>query len=102
MTNYLKHINETPQTEAIPGREDVMKLNHAGGYSFQVGDWERLNRFLILGTEGGTYYVGDGKLTRENAGVVLRCIKEDAVRVVNRIVEVSDKGLAPKNDPAIF
>jgi 60 kDa SS-A/Ro ribonucleoprotein len=102
MTNYLKHITETPQTEAIPGREDAMKLNHAGGYSFQVDDWARLNRFLILGTEGGTYYVGEGKLTRENAGVVLRCIKQDGIRVVNRIVEVSDQGLAPKNDPAIF
>jgi 60 kDa SS-A/Ro ribonucleoprotein len=98
MSIYTKHLTNTPQTEAMPR----MAENNAGGYSFQVDDWERLNRFLILGTEGGTYYVGEGRLTRENAAVVLRCLSQDGVRVVNRIVEISDLGLAPKNDPAIF
>jgi 60 kDa SS-A/Ro ribonucleoprotein len=32
----------------------------------------------------------------------VRCIKADGVRAVNRIVEISDSGRAPKNDPAIF
>jgi 60 kDa SS-A/Ro ribonucleoprotein len=102
MSNYLKHLTETPQSEPIPGRETEMSRNNAGGYSFDVDDFARLDRFLIIGTESGTYYVGEGKLTRDNAAVVLRCIKADGVRVVNRIVEISDKGLAPKNDPAIF
>ena len=102
MSTYLKHLTETPHTSPIVGREHEMAENSAGGYSFQIDDFTRLDRFLILGSEGGTYYVGEGKLTRENAGVVLRCIKADGIRVVNRIVEVSDKGLAPKNDPAIF
>jgi 60 kDa SS-A/Ro ribonucleoprotein len=31
-----------------------------------------------------------------------RGIKADGVRAVNRIVEISDGGRAPKNDPAIF
>ena len=101
-TIYSKHLLETPQSEPIPGRETDMVKNAAGGYSFEVDDFARLERFLILGTEGGTYYVGEGKLTRENAAVVIRCVKEDGVRVVNRIVEISDQALAPKNDEAIF
>ena len=100
---YLDSLKTgTPQNEPIPGREGEMSLNNAGGYTFDVDDWTRLERFLILGTEGGTYYVDVPKLTRDNSGVVLRCIREDGVRVVNRIVEISDGGLAPKNDPAIF
>lgn len=79
-----------------------MSKNAAGGFAFNIDDWTRLDRFLILGAEGGTYYVGEGQLTRGNAAVVLRCVKQDGVRVVNRILDVSDKGLAPKNDQAIF
>ena len=30
----------------------------------------------ILGSDGGTYYVGESKLTAENAAVVLRCLVE--------------------------
>jgi 60 kDa SS-A/Ro ribonucleoprotein len=67
-----------------------------------VDDWTRLDRFLMLGTEGGTYYIGEQQLTRECAQSVGAAIKADGARAVNRIVEVSDKGLAARNDPALF
>ena len=109
MTNYAKYVNprgkrilETEQVEAIPGREEDMKQNNAGGFSFVVNDWDRLDRFLILGSEGGTYYVSERKLTVENAKTVNKLIAEDGVRVVNRVVEISDAGRAPKNDAALF
>ena len=89
-----------PQSEAIPGSSQVP--NNAGGFAFPVDDWMRLDRFLILGSEKGTYYVGETALTRENAAAVMRCLAEDGARVVRRVVEVSDSGRAPKNDPAIF
>lgn len=91
---------ETPQSEPIPGKE--MVRNTAGGFGFQVDDWHRLDRFLVLGNEGGTYYASERKLTRENADCVLRCIKADGVHVVGRIVDWSYSGRAPKNDPALF
>jgi len=94
--------NQTPQTEAIPGREADMAKNNAGGFSFVVSPWDQLDRFLILGTEGGTYYVGEKELTKAAAQNTLRLIAEDGVRVVNRVVEISDAGRAPKNDPALF
>ena len=91
---------QTPQAEPIPGEE--MVENSAGGFVFGVDDWKRLERFLILGSEGGTYYVGERKLTKENADCVLRCIKADGKRTVDVIVEISKAGRAPKNDPALF
>jgi len=91
---------ETSQSQAIPGSSQVE--NSAGGFSWKVDDWKRLDRFLILGSEGGTYYIHQEKLTRENAEAVERCIKEDGARVVTRVVEISESGRASKNDPALF
>lgn len=88
----------TPQSEPLPGQA----ANSAGGHAWQVDDWTRLERFLILGSEGGSYYASERELTRENAEAVLRCIAADGVRAVKVIADVSVSGRAPKNDPAIF
>ncbi|HEY0154710.1 MAG TPA: TROVE domain-containing protein [Longimicrobium sp.] len=90
----------TRQSDPIPGSAQVP--NSAGGYAWALDSWSRLDRFLVLGTEGGTYYVGERELTVDNARAVAECIAEDGPRVVRRIVEVSAGGRAPKNDPALF
>jgi len=90
----------TPQSQPIPGSTQVP--NSAGGYAWELDLWRRLDRFLVLGTEGGTYYVDERKLTLANADVVARCLAADGVRTIDRIVAVSEAGRAPKNDPAIF
>ncbi len=90
----------TPQDEPVLGRD--MVKNDAGGYVFDIGDWKRLDRFLILGSEGGTYYVDERRLTVDSAQSVVRCIRENGKRVVNRTKEISFAGRAPKNDPALF
>lgn len=92
----------TKQTEPIFGREADMAKNNAGGYSFVVDDWTRLDRFLVIGSESPTFYVSEKKLTKENAANVLRCIQQDGRRVVQQAVSISVEGRAPKNDPAIF
>jgi len=99
---YVRHFSTrvTPQREAIPGSAQVP--NSAGGYAFPVDDWVRLDRFLILGTEGGSYYAGEHRLTRDSAEAVLRCVKADGLRAVARIREISRSGRAPRNDPAVF
>ena len=100
--NYAKLFNRriTPQLQPIPGSTQVP--NSAGGYAWQADDWTRLDRFLILGAEGGTYYIGERELVKQNHDALVRCIQADGVRAVSRIVEISDSGRAPKNDPAIF
>jgi len=59
-------------------------------------------RVSILGAEGGTYYITERDLVKQNHDAIVRCIKADGIRAVNRVVEISDSGRAPKNDPAIF
>lgn len=100
--NYAKIFNRraTPQSQPIPGSTQVR--NSAGGFSWAVDDWTRFDRFLIFGAEGGTYYIGERNLVKQNHDALVRCIKADGIRAVNRIVEISDAGRAPKNDPAIF
>lgn len=102
MSIYARHYNRkrTAQSEKIPGSAQVE--NSAGGYSFPVTDWVRLDRFLVLGSEGGSYYASERTLSMENAEAVIRCIHADGLRTVARIVELSEAGRAPKNDPAIF
>src|SRR5262249_36174031 len=104
MTGYLKKFVTpnavTPQNVPIPGTTQVP--NSAGGYAWQASPWGRLKRFLILGSEGGSYYASEQTLTAENANHVLTCITDDGVRVVRETVAISDGGRAPKNDPAIF
>ena len=101
MNTYSKFsTRKTPQSKPIPGSSQVK--NNAGGFAWEIDNWSRLDRFLILGSEGGTYYVKEQELTERNANSVIECIKEDGVRVVNRVVDVSEQGRAPKNDPALF
>jgi len=90
----------TRQSQQLPGSTQI--LNSADGYSWPVDEWTRLDRFLILGTEGGSYYARQRELTVENANAIRRLIEANGPRVVTRVVEVSSGGRAPKNDPAIF
>jgi len=98
LKQYLKNTARTPQSEPLPKQV----ANSAGGYSFAVDDWTRLDRFLVLGSEGGSYYAKERKLTAENAAAVKACIAVDGPRVVARIAAVSLAGRAPKNDPALL
>jgi len=94
------HATETHQGLPIPGRE--MVENNAGGFVFKLDEWKHLERFLILGSEGGTFYVSERKLTAENATKVLLLLKKDGAKVVEKTVEILKSGRAPKPDTAIF
>jgi 60 kDa SS-A/Ro ribonucleoprotein len=93
----------TPQTKPVPGRADQVR-NNAGGYVFAKDLWTRLEDFLILGTTGGTYYLGEDRLTADNADVVFQAVREDGPRAVALIVNVSASRppRAPKNRPCLF
>ena len=93
---------KTSQSEAIPGREQDMAKNNAGGFAFKIDQWKQLERFLILGSEGGTYYTNQKKLTKDNTVNLRKCIKDDGVRTVAIIEKISDEGRAPRNDQAIY
>jgi 60 kDa SS-A/Ro ribonucleoprotein len=94
------NTQQTSQMQPVFGKNQV--ANSEGGYVFKLDDWKQMERFLILGSEGGTYYIKEQKLTADNAASVLRCVQTDGIRAVNAIVDVSTRGRAPKNDPALL
>lgn len=89
----------TPQTE----RADVRQTrNNAGGFTFRVTPWTRLDRFLTLGVDGGSYYVEARPLALDNLVNVRDLIALEPIEVVRRIVEISESGRAPRQQPGLF
>lgn len=93
-------IAGTPQMQPQPGKAQVE--NSAGGFLYALDDWARVDRFLILGSEGGTYYVAEAQLTRDNAQHLTKMVKTDGVGVACRVIDISVAGRAPKQDASIF
>lgn len=88
------------QTEAIPGRN--MVKNNAGGYVFGLSQEAWFDRFLVLGTAGGTYYVGEKAFTKTALDGLFAIFNDaEGYKYVDRIVAVSEGGRAIKNSPAI-
>lgn len=86
--------NEQALLEQVP--------NNAGGFVFEVTPETQLRRFLILGTNGGTYYQGEKELTKENAAIVLDWAENRTRELVDIVVDISLAGRAPKQNPTIF
>lgn len=93
----------TPQMQPIPGRTDQVH-NNAGGYVYAKDLWTKAEDFLILGTSGGTYYLGEDRLTAQNADMIFQAIAEDGPRLVRlaRDVTIGRPPRAPKPRPALF
>lgn len=93
----------TPQTQPAPGRTDMVK-GPAGGYGFQKDRWNQLEDFLILGTTGGSYYLGQDQLTQQNVSVVIELAKSHGAQLVQLVVEISTSvpPRAPKNRGCLY
>jgi 60 kDa SS-A/Ro ribonucleoprotein len=91
----------TPQSQQADPRQVA---NNAGGFTFTLDPFAQLRRFLVLGVAGGTYYVKPAELALENAQVVLSLTMTPAThrQLVDTIVEVSEEGSAPRQQPALF
>jgi 60 kDa SS-A/Ro ribonucleoprotein len=89
-----------PQTEPAAANQVP---NSGGGFSFALDDMKRVYRFLILGTEGGTYYTSEKTLTLENAACVMRLLEAGrGPEVVEAVKAVSVGGRAAKQKPTLF
>jgi 60 kDa SS-A/Ro ribonucleoprotein len=101
MPDALAAINlrTTPQTEPADERQ---VRNNAGGHTFTVEPIDRLRRFLVLGTDGGTYYTTERQLTKDNAAVVLDWAKNRTGELVDELVTISTAGRAPRQNATLF
>ncbi len=73
MKSYIQNLT-IPQSEPL---DDRQVKNNAGGFAYEVSPLMRLRRFLILGADGGTYYVSPGKHIRDNMRNMDSVIKEN-------------------------
>ena len=106
---------------AIPGNRRVIRLNRAGpiippvnelppdagqvrneaqGYSYVVKKLERVKRYIVLGTEGGTYYATEKEGREDNVKCVLALLKENnhVDGLLNMLEQYSKEGRATKED----
>lgn len=100
--SYIKYnLNpfRVPQTEPV---DSSQKMNNAGGYTYTLSILDQFRRFLILGSEGGSYYATECKLTFDNIKVIDQVLDQSPFEAIQLLVQVSDQGIAPKNDQAVF
>lgn len=94
----IRSLAQTPKTTPLPGQS----RNEAGGNTWTTDPFEQLRRFLILGSEGGNYYVGEHEMTIMNMQVAIKALGLDPHRYIETIREISRFGRAPSNEPSIF
>jgi len=100
---YCKHLTApTPQSEALLNNTIKQIKNDAGMYVFKAEDEVLLRRFLLLGTEEGTYYAGEHKLTQEAAKHILNMLQVDGEAVLKITHQMVKEKSVPKHDPALF
>ena len=100
-SNYLRaHLNKpTPQSEPL---DDTQIKNRAGGHVYKIDPLDQVRRFLVMGTEGGTFYANEREMTKENTKNLSKTIKSNGIEVVKIAAEISEGGRAANNDMALF
>lgn len=98
--SYAAVVN-APQPQSVQTSPEQIR-NNAGGFVYAADMWTRLNRFLVLGTESNSYYVNAEQKTFQAYDVIQSCLKADGFRTVDMAVKVSQEGIAPKNDAALW
>jgi 60 kDa SS-A/Ro ribonucleoprotein len=89
-------------SQLAPQADRDQVRNSASGYVYAPDPMDRVDRFLILGSDGGTYYATERALTIDNALHLAETVRSNGLAVVERIVSISTSGRAPKVSPAIF
>ena len=92
MRNLGKYTERKNSGQYAPakGYEDQMVQNHEGAYSFKVDDLMRLRRWLLLGSEGGSFYQTEEELTLENVQTLEKFIEENSKEVLKVVEEHVD------------
>lgn len=101
MSNAFLGINNRTTPQTVRSRDDEVQ-NNEGGFVFQLTPRERLERFLVLGTTGGTFYATQQDITEENFEFLRDAIKQDEQTVLDTVYNVSVNGLAAKQSPTLF
>ncbi|MFC6592018.1 TROVE domain-containing protein [Deinococcus lacus] len=99
MKNLLSAVTRRTQTERLDAHQIQ---NNAGGYVYRVSDEARLTRFLVLGTDGGTFYASERAHTLQATEFVKELVQRDAPLALRTVLDVVRGHRAPKADPALL
>ena len=92
-------VKPTPQSEAL---DDRQVQNSAGGFTYKIEPTTLLERFLMLGSESGSYYATAQKLTKHNANNVINIVKRDGINAINLAEKFWNENRAPRSEPVFF
>lgn len=85
---------DTPISQPIPGREDEMKKNFAGGIVFKASPFVALNRWLLTGSMSNAFYQSKEEMTGDNIKLLKDCIAQHPSKVAELIFYASNKGIS--------
>lgn len=90
-----------PPTQTEQGDERQVK-NSAGGYVYQVGAAEQMRRFLVLGSEGGTFYASQKDLTKANLDNLKALAAKDPFVYMTVLSEADEKNIVPRHSTVLL
>ncbi|ULH15874.1 TROVE domain-containing protein [Deinococcus sp. KNUC1210] len=88
-----------PQGQPLDSRQVE---NNAGGFVYQIGDEARLTRFLVLGSDGGTFYATPEQHTLQATDFLRELVSRDAALALRVTLDVVRRNRAPRPDPALL
>jgi len=84
-------------------RADARQVqNSAGGFVYQISDEQRLRRFLVLGTEGGTFYTSQKDLTKANVDFLKEYAAKEPKAFFDTLVTVDAGNVAPRHSTVLL
>ena len=100
-------VDEAVENDQIPGQQfkviESQVRNSAGGYVFNVDGINRLKRYLVLGSESGSYYADGRELGLQNLKSLIELIKAGRGKeVVDIILEYSVEGKCAKQTTIVY
>lgn len=76
--------------------------NSAGGFVYQVTPMQRLTRFLVLGTEGGTFYASQKDLTKANVDFLKEYALTDPKDYFGVLCNADETNIAPRHSTLLL
>ena len=103
MKTYTSILSEknTPQTEPLALRTDMVK-NSAGGYVFEATNSAKLQRFLLLGTMGGTYYASEKSQTEAATKFLIKQLQDNGIHTLQIVDDYVTRNRILKMDTALY
>lgn len=91
----------TPPTQRERA-DDRQVENNAGGFVYEVDPVQRLRRFLVLGTEGGTFYASQRDLTRDNVAALVSMAQTQPTSYLAVLSTADRENIAPRHSTVLM